>query len=51
MQKTLDFSSQKVVIHKDIEMITKGVFLLQCTIKFQISMYQEWFYNFEIGCN
>ena len=39
-----------VVIHKVTQMVTKGVFLLQCTMKSPFSMYQEWFHSFEIGC-
>ena len=40
----------KTVIHKVAQMVTKGVFLLQYTMKSPISMDQEWFHSFEIGC-
>ena len=29
---------------------SKGVMLLQCTMKSPISMYHEWFPSYEIGC-
>ena len=48
MQNTLAFS--KVVIHEVLQMITKGVFLLQCTKTSQISAHQQWYHSFEIGC-
>ena len=32
------------------QMVTKGVFLLQSTMKSPISVCQEWFNRFEIGC-
>ena len=32
------------------QMVTKVVFLLQCTMKSPTSVYQEWFSCFEIGC-
>ena len=33
----------KVVIHKVTQMVIKAVFLLQCTMKSPISVYQQWF--------
>ena len=40
----------KAVIYKVGQMVTQAVFLLQCTMKSPISVYQEWFHSFEIGC-
>ena len=38
------------MIHKVTQIVTKGVFLIQCTMKSPISVYKQWFHSFEIGC-
>ena len=50
LQGDVEYFALLLIKSNDPQMVTKGVFLLQCTMKNPISVHQEWFHRFEIGC-